>query len=487
MGRVNVDAFVDVDVRFDVLASELGVTGDDALGARLAELTGGSLLQVAGGGHAPLTRDPVLVNRAIEEFVDRTVPVASRRTWVRAMSRPRRVLYLSSPIGLGHARRDVAIASRLRDRTPGLQIDWLTQQPVTRLLTEVGERVHPASAALLGESAQIESDAGEHDLHVFQAIRRMDETLVNNFMVFEELVRSEHYDLVVADEAWDVDYFLHENPELKHFPYAWLTAFVGWLPMADGGREEAALTADSHAEMIEHRERFRWVRDASIFVGNPTDVIDEPFGPGLPGIREWTSENFTFSGFVTGTTPPSADECAELRASQGYRPEHRLCVVTVGGSGVGLPLLRRVINAVPLARGMTPELQFLIVTGPRIDPDALPEADGVRVQGYLPRLADWLAAADVALVQGGLTTCMELTASRTPFVYVPLQHHFEQNLHVRWRLDQYDAGQHLSYPDACDPGLLAEAIVKGLATEVQFRPVETDGADRAAAMLAALL
>ena len=45
----------------------------------------------------------------------------------------------------------------------------------------------------------------------------MDEILVNNFIVFHELVSDEHYDLVVADEAWDVDYFLHENPELKRF------------------------------------------------------------------------------------------------------------------------------------------------------------------------------------------------------------------------------------------------------------------------------
>ena len=43
----------------------------------------------------------------------------------------------------------------------------------------------------------------------------MDEILVSNFMVFSELVEDEHFDLWVGDEAWDIDYFLHENPELK--------------------------------------------------------------------------------------------------------------------------------------------------------------------------------------------------------------------------------------------------------------------------------
>ena len=106
------------------------------------------------------------------------------------------------------------------------------------------------------------------------------------------MVEAEHYDLVIGDEAWDVDYFLHENPELKRFAFAWMTDFVGWLPMPDGGAAEAALTADYNAEMIEQRARSERVRDRSIFVGDPDDIVPDIFGPGLPGIREWTEKNF---------------------------------------------------------------------------------------------------------------------------------------------------------------------------------------------------
>ncbi|MGH3424574.1 MAG: glycosyltransferase, partial [Nocardioidaceae bacterium] len=427
-------------------------------------------------------------NKMVRAFVDQVRPPAPvRRTWVRALNRPKRALYLSSPIGLGHARRDVAIAGELRRLHPDLQVDWLAQHPVTTVLEATGERVHPASAWLANESAHIEDEAHEHDLHAFRAIRRMDEILVNNFMVFDEVVSEGHYDLVVGDEAWDVDYFLHENPELKRSAYAWMTDFVGWLPMPDGGDREAALTADYNAEMIEQRARFRGLRDRSIFVGNPDDVVPDPFGPGLPGIREWTEQNFDFAGYVTGFEAPGATANQVLRASLGYKPEHKVCVVTVGGSGVGTSLLRRVLDAAPLARRLLPELRFLVVTGPRIEPASLPRRRGVRVRGYLPRLYEHLAACDIAVVQGGLTTCMELTASGTPFIYVPLEHHFEQNFHVRRRLDRYDAGRHMGYAEASDPGLLAEAIVKELSVEPRFRPVETDGAARAATMLADLL
>jgi pimeloyl-ACP methyl ester carboxylesterase/predicted glycosyltransferase len=457
------------------------------VGERLAGLTGGTLELMAGSGHLPHLRDPVHVNQLLKEFVDMQSPAPRRRTWVRAQSRPRRALYLSSPIGLGHARRDLAIARELRTHHPDLQVDWLAQHPVTRLLDDAGERVHPASAWLANESSHIEDEADEHDLHAFQAIRRMDEILVHNFMVFQEVVESGNYDLVIGDEAWEVDHFLHENPELKRFAFAWMTDFVGWLPMPDGGAAEAALTADHNAEMVEQRARYRRLRDRSVFVGNPEDVVPDPLGPGLPGIREWTEANFDFAGYVTGFEPPGEEEVHRLRARLGQGEDRRLCVVTVGGSGVGEPLLRRVLDAVPLARRQMPELHFLVVTGPRIDPASLPRRRGVSVRGYLPDLHRHLAAADLAVVQGGLTTCMELTAARRPFLYVPLRHHFEQNFHVRHRLERYEAGTCLAYEQAVDAEGLADAICKEAVREVAYRPVETDGARRAAAMLAELV
>lgn len=408
-------------------------------------------------------------------------------TWVRAQRRPRRALFLSSPIGLGHARRDVAIAQELRKLHPDLQIDWLAQHPVTRVLADAGESVHPASALLANESAHIEDEAADHDLHAFQAIRRMDEILVNNFMVFNDVVDDTYYDLVIGDEAWDVDYFLHENPELKRFAFAWLTDFVGWLPMPDGGEAEAALAADYNAEMLEQRARYRRLRDRSIFVGNPDDIVDATFGPGLPHIAEWTKEQYAFAGYVTGFTPPDEAERAATRERLGFGADDILCVVTVGGSGVGAALLRRVMDAVPVARRLQPALRFLVVTGPRIDPSTLPRRRGATVRGFVPDLYRALAACDVAVVQGGLTTCMELTAARRPFLYVPLENHFEQNFHVRHRLERYGAGRCIRYAEASDPETLAGAIVAEAGRAVDYRPVETDGAARAAALLGELI
>jgi predicted glycosyltransferase len=452
-------------------------------GIALAEHTGGRLVLLEGSFHAPHVRDPVKVNLLLRDFI-KPAPPAGR--WTRGKSRRKRALYISSPIGLGHAQRDVAIATELRKLHPDLEIDWLAQHPVTAVLEARGERVHPASALLANESAHIESESAEHDLHCFQAIRRMDEILLANFMVFHDLVREEHYDLWIGDEAWELDHYLHENPEHKQAAYVWMTDFVGWLPMPDGGEHEAFVAADYNAEMIEHIARFPRVRDQAVFVGNPADIVSDAFGPGLPLIGAWTGEHYAFSGYVTGFDPSDLADRATLRQELGYRDDEQVCVVTVGGSGVGSHLLRRVIQAFPEAKRRVPALRMVVVAGPRIDPASLPTRDGLEVRAFVPQLYRHLAACDLAVVQGGLTTCMELTANRRPFLYFPLRHHFEQNFHVAHRLDRYRAGRRMDYATS-DPDAIAAAIAAELGRAVDYRPVETDGAARAASLIAELV
>jgi pimeloyl-ACP methyl ester carboxylesterase/predicted glycosyltransferase len=467
----------------------LVIHGDDdrvrphAQGAALAAATRGQLVTLSGSGHLPEVRDPVRVNRLLHHFV---APPRPGSRYTRAPARPRRALFISSPIGLGHVRRDLAIARELRRRRPGLQIDWLAQHPVTAVLDAAGEHVHPASAELASESAHIAAEADGHRLPCFEALRRMDEILVANFMVFHDLVTEESYDVWIGDEAWELDYFLHEHPELKSAAYAWLSDFVGYLPMPEGGAREVALVADLNAEMLEQVARYPRVRDRSIFVGDPEDIVDGEFGPGLPGIRTWTEQHFDFCGYITDVVALARAERAATRSRLGYGGHEPLCVATVGGSGVGSALLRAVIDAVPAAREQVPDLRVLAVAGPRIDPAALGAGAGIEVAAFLPDLPELLAVCDLAIVQGGLATTMELTAARRPFIYVPLDAHFEQNLHVAHRLRRHGAGRRMAFAELTPDGLAA-AIREELGRTVQYRPVPAGAAAGAAARIAELL
>jgi UDP-N-acetylglucosamine:LPS N-acetylglucosamine transferase len=257
--------------------------------------------------------------------------------------------------------------------------------------------------------------------------------------------------------------------------------------MPDGGDREALLTADYNAEMIEHIARFPRVRDRAIFVGAPDDIVPDAFGPGLPAIREWTEAHYDFTGeYVTGFDPGDLADRDAVRRELGYDPDERVCIVTVGGSGVGGHLLRRVMASYTEAKRLVPEVRMVVVAGPRIDPESLPTAEGLDVRAYVPNLHRHLAVCDLAVVQGGLTTTMELTANGRPFLYFPLRHHFEQNFHVRHRLERHRAGRCMDY-ERSTPEVIASVIAEEVGRRPDYRPVEPGGAERAAARIAELI
>jgi hypothetical protein len=393
-----------------------------------------------------------------------------------AIARPRRALFVSSPIGLGHVRRDLAIARELRARVPDVEIDWLAQEPTRRALEAAGERVLPASHRLLPEIGIVDAWGGEHELWAFEAIRAMDEVLATNYLVFRDVTRAEPYDLWIGDEAWELDHYLHENPEDKNAAFAWLTDFVGWLPLPEHGEREARLTADLNAEMLEHVARYPRIRDLALFVGEADDVVGDTFGPGLPAIRPWTEEHFTFTGQIVDV------EATAPAARNGDAP---VCVVTAGGSGVGSALLDDAVSALPLLRERVPGVRMHVVTGPRARVRA-EQADGLELAAYVPDLGRRLGDCDVALVHGGLSTGMELIAHGRPFVSVPLRRHFEQQRHVRHRLERH-GHRRVVDADAATPERLAEELAAALSAPPAYRAVEDTGAARAAELIAGLL
>ena len=66
-----------------------------------------------------------------------------------------------------------------------------------------------------------------------------------------------------------------------------------------------------------------------------------------------------------------------------------------------------------------------------------------------------------------------------PFLYFPLRDHFEQNFHIRHRLAM-DFG-------TATPDVIATAVLEELERPARSKPVETDGAQRAAGILAELV
>ena len=466
-------------------------------------IPGARLVTFERGGHGLFGRDPVKVNRFIRDFVlgpevaEASIPATTARTVPAADPVPaprraprdsrRRVLWLSSPIGLGHVQRDLAIARRLRTLHPDVIVDFLAGDPADRVVQHWGERLHPATRMLQNETRHFEGWAADHELHAFNALWDMDEIMTANFMTLADVVERERYDLWVGDEGWDLDYFLHENPDLKRAPYAFLTDFIGLLPMReDRTSTEFIRCWEKNAENVDHLRLHPDVRDLSILVGDEDDVLDREFGPDLPNMRQWAQEHFRFSGYTFHFDPRALRDRAALRAKLGYRADERVILASIGGTRVGRSLLRKCAEAFTLIASQVPEARLVLVGGPRLAEMESTWGPRVEVRDFVPDLFEHHAAADLAIVQGGLTTTMELAALRTPFLYFPLRHHFEQQLHVARRLDRLGAGVRLDY-DRTSPEALGTAMLEHLGKPVHSTEVPLDGTDRAARLIAALL
>jgi pimeloyl-ACP methyl ester carboxylesterase len=459
-----------------------------------AAIPGATFVSFEGGGHFLNAREAVKVNHLVRDFVlergvtARTIPPATER---KAPAPPRRserrILWLSSPIGLGHIQRDIAIAQALRTRYPDATVDFLAADPAARVVQLSGERLHPATALLMNESAHFEGWAGDHELHAFNALWDMDEVMAANFMVFADVVERERYDLWVGDEGWDLDYFLHENPELKRAPYAFITDFIGMLPVRDDpSSTEFRRVWEKNAENIDHLRLHPDVRDLSLMVGDEEDVLDREFGPELPNMRQWAREHFGFSGYTYHFDPREYADRAALRRELGYRDGERVILVSVGGTKVGRRLLEKCARAFLLAAPKLPDTRLVLVTGPRLAADDLPRHPQIDARAFVPHLFRHHAAADLAIVQGGLTTTMELAALRTPFLYFPLRNHFEQQFFVARRLERLGAGVRMDYDHTTDEHLAA-AMLDQLGKPAGWPEVVANGTERAAAMLAGLL
>ena len=455
-------------------------------GAALAELTGGALVSLEGSGHAPHARDPVKVNLLLREFIAPPRAGSAGRAAGHAAS-----ARSTSPRRSGSATRGATSRSptSCASCTPTSRSTGSRSIRSRRVLEARGERIHPASARARERVAATSSrESAEHDLHCFQALRRMDEILLANFMVFHDLVRDEPYDLWIGDEAWELDYYLHENPELKSAAYVWLTDFVGWLPMPDGGEHEAFLTADYNAEMIEHIARYPRLRDRAIFVGDADDVVAGHLRARAAADPRLDRAALRVRRLRDRLRPgrarrPRADpRRARLRARRAGLHRHRRRL----GRRRRPPAPRdRRLPRGEAARARTADDRRRgAAHRPRV------AAAARRARGASPTSTTstgMLAACDLAVVQGGLTTTMELTANRAPLPLLPARPPLRAATSTCVTgSSAIGAGRAMDF--ATDgPEEIAAAIADEIGRDVDYRPVGPDGAARAAAAIAQLL
>ena len=375
----------------------------------------------------------------------------------------------------------MAICSQLRGTRPGTEVHWMAQEPARSLLEEKGEHVIEESSELANETEIAEETARGPSLNLVSYQSRTRRHWARNKEVYRRATTRQRYDLVVGDETYDLAYALNTDRSLKRWPFAMIWDFVG-MHSSGGPRDRLKAYLENLVWSMDG-----WLGgadDLSIFVGVPEDVPDEAFGFLLPNMRMYAQRRYKFVGYILGFNPEDNLDQAEAKRELGYG-EKQLIVCSAGGTSVGKELLDKCVEAYRMLEGRL-DAEMHIVCGPRIDPATIDASDGVKVSGYVKDLYRHFAASDLAVVQGGGTTTLELAALRRPFIYFPVEGHFEQERHVSGRLMRMGAGVRLNHSDTGAEGL-AEAIMANIGGTVQYGEVPCRGAETAAELLAHLL
>jgi hypothetical protein len=395
----------------------------------------------------------------------------------------KRILFTSGSLGLGHVTRDIAIAREIRLLRQDANIFWLAAHPASLFLKENGETLLPEASDYLDENLIAESTSQGSKLNLFRYSIAFRRQWQHNINLIDRVTSQDNYDLIIGDETYDLVTAFKKRPNLKRSPFVMIYDFVGFDAMTRNPLEQLGIYMMNRMWASGFPDKPP-VYDLGLFVGEVEDVPDKRFGLMLPNRRAFAKTRYRFVGYILPFQPKDYFDGGEIRSRLGYGKE-KLIICAIGGTSIGRELLELCGRSYAFIREKIPDARMILITGPRLAGNSIHTPEGVEVREYVPSLYQHLAACDLAIVQAGGTTTLELTALRKPFLYFPIEGHCEQEEYVAGRLARHRAGVRMKL-SATSPQRLAEKVVSNIGKEVDCVSIPTDGAQKAARYIAQL-
>ena len=397
----------------------------------------------------------------------------------------KKILYVSGSIGLGHVTRDLAIAKQLRKRFAEAELSWLACHPATLLLNEASEKLLPEADIYANANIHAENTAKGFEMSTLKYALHESKVLKHNLKIYKKIFKRERFDLVISDEAYDLITALAMKFIRFEAPFVMIYDFLGMDSVTKNPFEKLLSNNVNYTWTKWDRKLFSGEKNMALFAGEPEDVPNKKPGFILPNRRDHAKEFYKFTGYILPFDPAEYTDKTKIRTKLGYGPEP-LIICSVGGTSIGKDLLQLCAQAYPIIKQKVPDLRMVLICGPRLATDELKVPEEVEVKGYVPALYEHFAASDLAVVQGGGTTTIELTALKRPFLYFPLAMHCEQQIHVAGRLARHQAGIKMVYSQTA-PEILADMVVANLGKKVNYLPIPVNGAEKAAQFISELI
>ena len=142
-------------------------------------------------------------------------------------------------------------------------------------------------------------------------------------------------------------------------------------------------------------------------------------------------------------------------------------VISIGGTGAGLFLIEKAIEAISK---INQDIQVILISGPAVSK----KFENVRNLGFVDNLHELIFAADLLISLAGKSTMDEANAYGTPAIFIPIKDHFEQEDNAKEQGFVFDDINKLDV-------LIPEKL------EEKRNPVNTDGAKNASNIIRKLM
>jgi predicted glycosyltransferase len=373
-------------------------------------------------------------------------------------------LYSHDSLGLGHVRRNLALAHALTNQLPGL-----TGRQITGVLIS-GSALAPAFHVPAGWDWVILPgiEKGPDGYHPRNLAVPMQDLVSLRAALLEAVLGGFRPDLIVVDRH---PTGIHRELEAALRRARALTP----VRVVLGLREvlDSPETALSEWARAGGTQLVKDLFDAVWIYGDP--AVHDPLAAGE--IPRSLRHMIRYTGYLATGRPP---ESGKICMPGPY------FMTTVGGGADG-----HALASIAAAAPLPPGIGHLIVAGPQMPEVELTDlrqhaSPGVRVVEALDDMVLHMRHAQAVVSMGGYNTVCELLSTRVPALIVPRNHsRSEQQIRAA---SLADAG----YLDRHDistltPAILAAWLAQSLGTEVDRRPAHLNGLARVPQLAAALL
>jgi UDP-N-acetylglucosamine--N-acetylmuramyl-(pentapeptide) pyrophosphoryl-undecaprenol N-acetylglucosamine transferase len=284
--------------------------------------------------------------------------------------------FFSSPIGLGHVTRDIAIARNLKD----ISINFITGSGAARILKKLDfkiQDVYNPPSFIVNEG--ILKNQTKWLWNYFQYYK-------NCKNISEKILKINKSDLVISDEDFAS---LTVAQDLK-IPNILITDVL-----------ETRFTKGiaSFIEKKMNKSMMNIIKNCDIVIipeeGDDYDNIKR-VGPIVREInipREELREKFSFNKTTI--------------------------IISIGGTNAGLFLIDKAIESI---LRINQDIEIIVVSGPAVSK----KFENVKNLGFVDNLHELIFASDLIISLAGKSTIDEAKAYGTPGIFIPIKDHFEQ-------------------------------------------------------------